>query len=178
VNAIARARTGAVAVILAIGYLLTMYLFGAQPTHENRARSSAAGLLGSEDETVISVRISANGNSFTADSRDGRWRMPDGDVADTALHRRIDELIVLFRRSPPVRIMTPEQTAGVAAAAFGLQPPALRVEFRATGQRSLLAAQFGDTVSNGVARYLRTDGVADTYIVSGFLYDAAHALLE
>ena len=170
----AYARIGLI--VLAIGYLLAMFASGAPPTYINRIESSALGVLLAQPDQIVAVEITSGDSSDVYTIRAGHWfhtstQQALSDVKATALR----DAIKFMHTAEPVRVIAPEELAGVDAAAYGLKPARFSVALSAAdGTR--FVADFGDIANDGVLQYMRVAGRAETYLMSGFVGAAWVAL--
>lgn len=167
----------AIACVAAIGYIVGMFLAGLPPTHGNRVVSEVAGVLTVEPTQIARIEIVAGDHTHTFARGDDGWRTHGGDHAEP-VGPLIENALGLLHRAVPIRMLTPEQTAGVPLAAYGLAPPSLAIRLATAQDEVLFSAAFGDAVNDGRARYLRQHERAGISIVSGFVYDAWHALMH
>lgn len=169
--------TGAVIPAAAIAYLVIMFLAGQPPGHGNRVVSEIAGLLTLDPTSIVRVEVLADAHTHTFVRRPDGWYTA-GDDDGEPVGPLIDTALGLLHRAAPIRVLTPEQTAGVAPGVYGLAPPALEIRLSTTTAGETFGAAFGAAVNDGRARYVRVQGRAETSIVSGFVYDAWGALVH
>lgn len=160
----------------ALVYLVIMYVSGAPPTHQNLIRAEARGVYEQLPETVTGVVVTYAGGSVSFARRDGRW--VDRETG-TALAANSASLLArglkVMHTATPVRILRPEEVAAVAAAAYGLDPPAIRVRLSpAVG--APMTANFGRRANDGILQYMRVEGRGETYLMSGFVGETWQAL--
>ena len=74
-----------------------------------------------------------------------------------------------LRNAGPVRVMEPDELAGLDTAPFGLDPPALRVALYDEGGATLVAASFGARNPEDFLQYMRLEGDARLYLMSRFV---------
>ncbi len=175
-------RTGGVyawgaAGIAAIAYIVAMFVAGTPPTHNNRVVSEVAGLLANEPAEIVHIEILSGDHRHTFERQAQGWTAADGH-ADEQVGELIETALGLLHRSAPIRVLQPEQTAGVAPGTYGFVPPSLEIRLTGNASKIELGAAFGDAVNDGRARYIRLADRAEIWIVSGFIYDAWRALLH
>lgn len=167
----------AAACIAAIIYVVAMYLAGEPWTHGNRVESEVAGLLELEPARIVRIDVIANDHMHTFERGADGWRTPDGDDHGP-VGPPIETALGLLHRAAPIRMLAPEQTAGVSPAAYGFAPPALTIRLATDAAGETFNATFGNAVNDGRARYLRLHQRAEIWIVSGFVYDAWQTLMH
>jgi hypothetical protein len=163
--------------VAAIAYVIVMFVAGSPPTHRNRVVSEVAGLLTSEPARIVHIEIITGDHEHTFERGPDGWHAQDAHD-DEPVDGLIETALGLLHRSAPIRMLQPEQTADVPPAAYGLAPPSLEIRLAGTGRGNEFEAVFGDALNDGRARYLRLKGQAETWIVSGFIYDAWRAVMH
>ena len=158
--------------VIALGYLVVMYVAGRPPTHQNLILAENTGLLELAPEKVVAVELLGDGDSARYQKESSVWR--DGlndrelDASDTELLARA---IMFLHTATPVRRLRPEQFADVGGDPFGLEQPTLTIRlFNLEGV--VLVAKFGNRGNDGVLQYLQIEGDAVVYLMSGFVGDA------
>ena len=176
-NSRASAYAWGVATVAAIAYVVVMFLAGTPPTHKNRVVSEVAGLLATEPVRIARVDVVAGDHTHTFERGPDGWHAHNGH-ADAPVDEQIEAALGLLHRSAPIRVLQPEQTAGVPSAAYGFAPPTLEIRLAGEAPGNEFRAEFGDAVNDGRARYLRLHERAEIWIVSGFIYDAWRAVMH
>ncbi len=167
----------AAACVAAIIYVVAMYLAGAPPTHGNRVESDVAGLLELEPDRIVRIDVIAGDHTHTFERQADGWQA-HGDDDHGPVGPLIETALGLLHRAAPIRLLAPEQTAGVPPAAYGLAPPSLTIRLATDAAGETFNATFGNAVNDGRARYLRLHQRAEIWIVSGFVYDAWQTLMH
>jgi hypothetical protein len=100
---------------------------------------------------IVALRIVAGGRQWRFERGAAGWRAVDGGVlSDAATTRALETGLRLLHNTPP------ERGFDTASAAFGLDPPALRVSLvTAAGADAVFEAEFGGANPMGLARYVR-----------------------
>jgi len=163
--------------IAAITYVIIMFVAGEPPTHGNRVVSEVAGLLTLEPTRIERIDVVTGDHNHTFERAPDGWHAHDGDE-DEPVDELIETALGLMHRAAPIRVLRPEQTAGVPPEAYGLSPSALEIRLATDAAGEAFRATFGDAVNDGRARYLRLHDRPEIWIVSGFVYDAWRALMH
>lgn len=167
--------TWAAAGVAAIVYIAVMFVAGKPPTHGNRVESEVAGLLTLEPARIMRIDVLAGDHARTFERGADGWFAHEDDDHEP-VGPQIETALRLLHRAAPIRMLAPEQTAGVPPAAYGFAPPALAIRLSTGVAGGTFRAAFGDAVNDGRARYLRLHQRPEIWIVSGFVYDAWRAL--
>ena len=163
--------------LAAIAYVIIMFVAGEPPTHGNRVVSEVAGVLTLEPARIERIDVVTGDHTHTYERAPDGWHAHDAD-ADEPVGPLIETALGLMYRAAPIRVLRPEQTAGVPLEAYGLSSPALEIRLATKAADDTFRAVFGDAVNDGRARYLRLHSRAEIWIVSGFVYDAWRALMH
>jgi len=169
-------RTQALMSVVALGYLVVMYVSGAPPTHENRVTAEVEGVLELDPERIVAVDLTHDGMNLTFRHRDGRWW--DGTTGDRLAKSRaqlLQRAITFMHTAAPVRILPPEAIAAVTEETYGLDRRSLKVRLSGAGGL-VLAAGFGRRANDGILQYMRMEGRGEIYLMSGFVGEAWNRL--
>jgi hypothetical protein len=155
-----------------------MFACGTPPADESRIQARPDGVLEQLPEAVVAVEVARDGSTSRFRRRGARWwNAGTAEYCTEAQTTSLEQAMKIMHASAPVRILRPEDIAGLSAQAFGLDPPALRVRL-STNDGLVLAANFGDRASDGVLQYLRVEGHGETYLMSGFVGESWVRLSE
>jgi hypothetical protein len=155
--------------VLALGYLATMVVIGAQPVHRQLVKFEAKGVLPIEPEAVQRVTLGRAGRELVLARRgEGGWTLEGGDAVEGAVAAHLDTAIKMLHRSGPVREIAPEELSGVDTRPFGLEEPVVVATLAGAGGRAL-TARFGALNPEGFLQYMRIDGDPKVYLMSRFI---------
>jgi hypothetical protein len=155
--------------LLALGFLLVMFISGAPPTHGNRIEAQADGLLTHEPAAITAAEINWQGMHSRFLRRGGHWLDADGEVELSASRvQALEAGIKFMHTAAPVRTLAPEATASIPLDAYGLQNPEFDVTLLIAG-KIVLRARFGNRANGGILQYMKADGGDATYLMSGFV---------
>jgi hypothetical protein len=167
----------AIASAAALAYLLIMFVSGTPPMHGNRVAADDTGVIDVAPADINRISLTAGHHSRTLARDTAGWR--DEAAARPLTSDETETLaaaISLMRNAPPIRVLRPEETADVDAAAYGLDPPSLSVRLDSSAG-PLVVADFGGRANDGIVQYLRIEGRGETFMMSGFVGEAWSKLL-
>ncbi len=157
----------AAAVAAAVVYLGIMAWGGRGP--DQAPESSRTGLMRREPAAIDRIEL-VRGERRSTFRRDAsaRWTL-DGSGAPLAEAPAglLDKGLGYLRSVAPVRTLGADETQGLPAAEFGLDPAALVVMLHTQGQ-PVLVARFGRSNAQQL-QYLRIDGEVAVHLMSGFV---------
>lgn len=155
--------------LLALAYLGAMVVSGAMPVQRQFARFEAKGVMAAAPEQVRRIELGRAAGRPLLLRREGTgWAMAEGRPPE-AVAARIETALKMMRNAGPVRVMEPDELAGLDTAPFGLDPPALRVALYDEGGATLVAASFGARNPEDFLQYMRLEGDARLYLMSRFV---------
>lgn len=159
--------------LLALGWLVFMYLAGELPRHGhfNAARIDG-GVLEFAPEQVQKITLDAGGVRYEAKrAAAAAWRFTPVPTAPLRLADRLDAALRYLHVSPPVRSLGfPAQTDPVLDASGLAHPTAVLVVTSDNSRQQRFS--LGETAPDGILRYLRADDSGELYLVSGFVAGA------
>ena len=163
---------------LALAYLVTMVVTGAQPVQRQLVKFEAKGVLQIEPQEVQRITLDRGGRQVVlVRSDEGGWaHEPDGMV-EPAVAMHLDTAVKMLHRSAPVRVIAPEDLSGVDTRPFGLEEPVIAVTLSGPGAH-VLAVRFGALNPEGFLQYMRIDGDRRVYLMSRFIGAEWTAALE
>jgi len=140
--------------------------------------SQAASVLEPAPQAIRRLSISRKGGPLSFVRSGSTWRVEStGAEVPPALSGRLNEALKLLHTAPPVRRLLPEETAGIEAAVYGLDPPAFSVELSSTAGPVLLA-HFGGRATDGILQFARLEGDDETLLMSGFVGEAWQSVID
>ncbi len=158
--------------LVALGYLLVMFYSGSEPTHENLIQAVSDGVLHSAPHDIVEIEVTRLGDRRRYQRRNAKWY--DASINAPLNMTQASELeraITFMRTAAPVRILRPEEIADVDGDPFGLERPLVAIEL-STISGPVLSARFGQQAPDGILRYMRLEGQAEVYLMSGFVGNA------
>jgi hypothetical protein len=162
----------------AIVYLCWMFIAGAPNTHQNLIKSRPSGVLEIEPEKIIGVDLSSGEATVRFAKQEGHWIElgPPHEALITPRQKALEQAVRVMHTATPVRVLRPEATASVDAKDYGLDPAHFIVRLT-NNSGDLLTARFGEIGNDGILQYMRIDGSAETFLMSGFVGNAWRELL-
>ncbi len=156
--------------ILALSYLAFMFKSGEQPTHKNLIRIEYAGVLESPPGEIVAVEIIIHSRQKQAIERyEDSWRDAVSlKILSAPQAAVLDRAITFMHTANPVRIMQPEEFAGASGDPYGIENPTIMVRLLSV-DGSVLSAKFGNRAPDGILQYLKLEGRAEIYLMSGFV---------
>lgn len=155
--------------IIALGYLVLMFKSGEPPTHENFIRTEFAGVMDSPPTQVVAVQIIHAGQTQTIERHEDSWRDAGSLSALSEPQVTMLERAIMFMHTAnPVRIMRPEEFAGVSGDPYGIETPAIAVRLSSVNGL-IVNAKFGHRAPDGILQYMQVEGRAEIYLMSGFV---------
>lgn len=158
----------------ALLYLIVMILAGHLPGHGHFVAFEPAGPLREPPEAVTQVVLRDAAAHATLRRRAGRWEDARGQPLEAATAARLALALRFMHTAAAVRTLPPVARAADAAA-YGLAPPALRVEL-AGDAGVLLAFDLGGPNPDGMLRYLSVRTSRQLLLVDDFVGAAWDAL--
>ena len=161
-----------VSVIIALAYLLFMFKSGDPPTHENFIRTEFAGVMDTPPTQVVAVQIIHAGQKHTVERHEGSWRDASSlSILGEPQVTMLEHAIMFMHTANPVRIMRPEEIASASGDPYGIENPAIVVRLSSlTG--AVLDVKFGVRAPDGILQYMKVEGRAELYLMSGFVGEA------
>ncbi len=164
--------------MLALAYLVTMVVSGAQPVQRQLVKFEAKGVLPIEPEGVQKVTLGKGGRQVALVRRgEGGWTLEGGGPVEGAAVTHIDTAVKMLHRSGPVREMAAEELSGIDTRPFGLEDPVVVATIAGAGGRAL-TVRFGALNPEGFLQYMRIDGDPKVYLMSRFIGAEWLAALE
>ncbi|MFP6781242.1 MAG: DUF4340 domain-containing protein [Gammaproteobacteria bacterium] len=158
--------------IAALAFLCWMFVAGKLPTHENRIESVVSGILRTEPQLIVAVELAAGDKHANFTKSDAVWHdAPTQTALSWEGQEALNEAVKFMYTAPPVRVLSPEATAGVDGKSYGLDPPQFRVRL-VSKNGDQFTASFGNIGNDGVSQYMAVAGSAETYLMSGFVGQA------
>ena len=153
----------------ALAYLCWMYVVGAPRTHGNLVETQRLGVLKTDPALITNVEITGGELNLAFAKQDNQWRVV-GARQGLAKNWRsaLVQAVQFMHTAGPVRILSPEATAGIDAAAYGLNPAQLTVRLTGTDGTELTVL-FGHIGNDGILQYMKIEGTPQTYLMSGFV---------
>ena len=158
------------AAVAALGFLIVMVVSGALPKQRALVKFEAKGVMQLAPERIGRAEIIAEGHRSVFIRQGEKAWSPEGGGAPLpdALAARLSMAVQFMNTSGPVRVMKPDEYAGVDPAAYGFDRLTLAVALY-EGDHRVLAAQFGSLNPEGYLQYMRVEGSADLYLMSRFV---------
>jgi hypothetical protein len=157
------------AAVIALAYLVVMFLTGALPRHRHLIEFKAHGVMQLEPEHINRVTVTAEGTSAVFIRQTKGWVRESSATAIEAPGTKSLNLAVKFMHTAnPVRVLKPEDLAGTNPAEFGLDPPRLSIKLEDT-RGAVVEADFGDNSSDGLLQYMRLKDRDVLYMMSSFV---------
>jgi hypothetical protein len=164
--------------LLALAYLATMVMIGAQPVQRQLVKFEAKGVLQIEPEAVRRITLGREGRQVVlVRAGDGGWAVEGGGAVEGAAATHLDTAVKMLHRSGPVRELAPEELTGVDTRPFGLEQPVVVAALAGTGGQPL-TVRFGALNPEGFLQYMRIDGDPKVYLMSRFVGAEWAAALE
>ena len=164
--------------VLALAYLVTMVLAGAQPVNRQLVKFEAKGVLPIEPEAVQRITLGRGGRQVVLTRRgEGGWALDPGGAVEGAAATHIDTAVKMLHRSGPVREIAAEELSGVDTRPFGLEEPIVVATLAGPGGQ-ILTVRFGALNPEGFLQYMRIDGDPKVYLMSRFIGAEWAAALE
>ncbi len=164
--------------LVALAYLATMVVIGAQPVQRQLVKFEARGVLPIEPEAVQRITLGRGDWQIVLVRRgEGGWALEGGGAVDGAGATHLDTAVKMLHRSGPVREIAPEELAGVDTRPFGLEEPVVVATLAGAGGRPL-TVRFGALNPEGFLQYMRIEGDPKTYLMSRFIGAEWLAALE
>jgi hypothetical protein len=155
---------------VALGYLVTMVVSGAQPVQRQLVRFEAKGVLKTPPERVRRIELSRGAERITLVRRGEKtWVTLEGAEVNAEAGKRISMAVQMMHTSSPVREIPPEELADVDAAAFELDPPRIMAKLYEGDADPVLTVRFGGRNPDEFLQYMRIDGDLHLYLVSRFV---------
>ena len=170
---------GAIAAVLALGFLGVMALSGQIRESGQLVRFVAAGVLSQTPGEVDRVELVAGRQRWAFTRTAGGWRVdPGGHSVPGSLATHLDDSIKFLHVSPPIRVLPRSEWSDHGLREFGLDPPAYSAALFQRGRR-LLDVAFGSPNPQKVLQYMHIEGRDDVYVMSRFIgQEWEHALAE
>jgi hypothetical protein len=163
---------------LALAYLVTMVVTGAQPVQRQLVKFEAKGVLQIEPQAVQRITLGRGGRQIVlARSGKGGWALEAGGAVEQAVATHLDTAVKMLHRSAPVREIAPEDLSGVDTRPFGLEEPVIVATLSGPGGH-VLTVRFGALNPEGFLQYMRIDGDRRVYLMSRFIGAEWTAALE
>ena len=163
---------------LALAYLVTMVVTGAQPVLRQLIKFEAKGVLSIEPEAVQRIVLGRGGRQIMLTRRsEGGWALEGGGAVEGAAATHLDTAVKMLHRSGPVREIAAEELSGVDTSPFGLKDPVVVATLAGSGGRGL-TVRFGALNPEGFLQYMRIDGDPKLYLMSRFIGAEWTAALE
>lgn len=166
-QALSRSLWGAGAA-LAAGALLALALFGERPATHVGAFEPAGVMRHIPPQEIIEVEVASGKLRWRFMRAAAGWRKASATAplpADAAAG--IEEALRLLHNSAPERTLSGDDLAG--SAAFGLEPPALKIAVKG---RTGFSIAFGAANPLGLARYARVEGRDEVVLLPRYVADA------
>ncbi|MDO9707117.1 hypothetical protein [Paracraurococcus lichenis] len=165
---LARRLAWPLAALASLLYLGALVVQGAMPQQRQLVRFEAKGLLAEPPEAVRRIELSRGAERLVLLRRGEGWATGEGRNIGLAA-ARIDTALKMLRNSPPVREIAAADLAGLDAAPFGLDPPAIAVALSGADDRRLLALRFGARNPEDFLQYMRVEGDPRLFLMSRFI---------
>ena len=163
---------------LALAYLVTMVVTGAQPVQRQLVKFEAKGVLPIEPEAVQSITLGRGGRQVVLTRRgEGGWQRDGNGTVEGAAATHLDTAVKMLHRSGPVREISPEELSGIDTRPFGLEEPVVVATLAGSGGRTL-TVHFGGLNPEGFLQYMRIAGDPRVYLMSRFIGAEWAAALE
>ena len=164
--------------LLALAYLATMVMIGAQPVQRQLVKFEAKGVLQIEPDAVRRITLSREGRQVVlVRAGDGGWTVEGGTAVEGSAAAHLDTAVKMLHRSGPVRQLAAEELAGVDTRPFGLEQPVVVAALAGLGGQPL-TVRFGALNPEGFLQYMRIDGDPKVYLMSRFVGAEWAAALE
>jgi hypothetical protein len=163
---------------VALAYLVTMVVNGAQPVQRQLVKFEAKGVLTIEPEAVQRITLGRGGRQVALTRRgEGGWEREGSGTVESAAATHLDTAVKMLHRSGPVREIAAEELSGVDTRPFGLEEPVVTATLSGPGGRSL-TVHFGALNPEGFLQYMQIAGDPKTYLMSRFIGAEWLAALE
>jgi hypothetical protein len=163
---------------LALAYLVTMVVTGAQPVQRQLVKFEAKGVLPIEPEAVQKITLGRGGRQVALTRRsDGAWQLDGNGPVEGAAATHLETAVKMLHRSGPVREIPAEELSGVDTRPFGLEAPVVVATLEGPGNR-VLTVHFGALNPEGFLQYMRIAGDPKLYLMSRFIGAEWVAALE
>jgi hypothetical protein len=154
---------------LALAYLVIMLMTGALPERRQLVESEADGVLRLVPESITRVTVAAEGGSATFVRQTNGWTKESGGAPiEAPLAETVERAVKFMHTANPVRVLDPEELAGIGSAEFGLDRPRLSITLE-DANGVVLEADFGALNTDGLLQYMGLRGQEDLYLMSGFV---------
>lgn len=154
----------------AVGFLITMALFGRVRESAQFVRFVPAGVLAEAPAEITRIELTGSVRRwiFTR-TVEGAWRRdPDPRPVPPSLATRLDDALKFLHVSAPVRVLARAEWAEHGLREFGLDRPGVSAVLSHEA-RPLLTVHFGSVNPQKVLQYMRVDGRDEIYVMSRFV---------
>ena len=155
------------AALVAAAALLALALYGERPSPHVGTFEAAGAMRHIPLEEIVAVEVASGARHWRFTRGAAGWHTAGATArlpADATA--AINEALGLLRNSAPERTLSGDDLAG--SAAFGLEPPALRVVVKG---RTDFSIAFGGANPLGLARYARVEGRAEVVLLPRYVAD-------
>ncbi len=157
------------AVVVALTYLVVMFMAGGLPESRQLIEIEAAGVLDQAPDSITRVTLSAGTRSAVFVRRGNGWAKDGAATAmQAAAAKTLSRAVKFMRTANPVRVFTPEEIADTDPAEYGLDRPRFSIAL-ATLDGVVLEAEFGNIGNDGILQYMRVANRGELFMMSGFV---------
>jgi hypothetical protein len=157
------------AVVLAVGLLGAMVVFGHLRENRQFVRFRPAGVMAEAPSEIDRVELrTATGRWVFLRGSDGWRAAPDGRALSSSTTASLDDSIKFMHVSAPIRVMEQAEWAPGGLREFGLDPPGYTAILY-HGDRPVLGAEFGAPNPQKVLQYMKLQGRDQVYLMSRFV---------